>query len=72
MPKQFDWDYRSAAAERIPTQFAKITRAHVSISFPRDGVTKLAEHQNGILRNNIILNCNDVGIYVRDQKYLVE
>jgi parallel beta-helix repeat protein len=24
------------------------------------------EHQNGIMRNNIIVNCNDVGIYLND------
>mmetsp|Transcript_20333 Transcript_20333/g.22593 ORF Transcript_20333/g.22593 Transcript_20333/m.22593 type:complete len:242 (+) Transcript_20333:1-726(+) len=31
-----------------------------------EGGTCTPEHQNGILRNNIILNCNAIGIYINE------
>jgi parallel beta-helix repeat protein len=56
---------------RCSQQFSGGTRLGLSLggggtspnSICEDG-TCIPEHQNGILRNNVILSCNDVGIYL--------
>lgn len=56
---------------RCSQQFSGGTRLGLSLggggtspnSICEDG-TCIPEHQNGILRNNIVLSCNDVGIYL--------
>ena len=36
----------------------------VGLSFGGGGAGEDTEHKNGIMRNNIVINCNDVGIYL--------